>query len=236
MDSVGCSATLPELELGAERESSEFRRRAQSHLYGWRVNIFDTSYIIRNGTGIGVFSDLVVSPQTGKIAYLVIAPRRVFWFDEKYVPVRWQDFKITPTGEHSRARHQRRHGRCSAGDQRPIHASRPLRIQRVRKWMTTGTLRMHERCDHSYFFIPRLSRTISAGTRSGWVSQPIRTDRLIAGSGFRTQPLLSLACDPHCRSSKRRAAEFASDRRHCQQPLLLTLGPHHGQADRGQSH
>jgi sporulation protein YlmC with PRC-barrel domain len=57
--------------------------------------LIDTAVRDTRDQALGSVQDLVTDPKTGKVAYLVIARGGIFGIDQKYVPVPWDDFKVT---------------------------------------------------------------------------------------------------------------------------------------------
>ena len=57
--------------------------------------LLDTDVRSPQDQGLGSVHDLVTDPKTGKIAYLIVARGGVFGFDREYVPIPWDDFKMT---------------------------------------------------------------------------------------------------------------------------------------------
>jgi sporulation protein YlmC with PRC-barrel domain len=57
--------------------------------------LIDTDVRDAQGDALGTVHDLVIDPKTGKIAYLIMARGGLFGFDEKFVPVPWNNFKVT---------------------------------------------------------------------------------------------------------------------------------------------
>jgi hypothetical protein len=58
--------------------------------------LLDAKVVSPGDESLGSVHDLVRSPQTGQIAFVVIARGGLFGFDAKYTPVPWSDFKATP--------------------------------------------------------------------------------------------------------------------------------------------
>lgn len=57
--------------------------------------LLDTDVRNPQDQGLGSVHDMVLDPKTGKVAYLIVARGGIFGFDRKYVPIPWDDFKMT---------------------------------------------------------------------------------------------------------------------------------------------
>lgn len=93
-------------EVEALREANGSDRHKQQIAAAQPVGAFDDTLRIDQLIGTDVFNpsnedlgsvvDIILSPPTGNIAYLLIGRGGFFGIDERYVPVPWKDFKTPP--------------------------------------------------------------------------------------------------------------------------------------------
>ena len=87
---------VPRANLGRWRSEQLAAAQPISSATSYRSDqLIGTGVFSLQGDDLGSVEDLVMSPQTGKIAYLVLSRGGFLGIDEKYVPVPWGDFRAT---------------------------------------------------------------------------------------------------------------------------------------------
>ena len=93
------SAGMPMADLpGWQQQQIAAAQPVASTISSFRSDqLFGTDVRNPQNEGLGSVDDVVMSPRTGKIAYLVIARGGwIFGIGDQYVPVPWEAFKVTP--------------------------------------------------------------------------------------------------------------------------------------------
>jgi sporulation protein YlmC with PRC-barrel domain len=119
-DEVACEALLSSTRTIYTGYAAELRKDKVAHVDSsdWRhrqiaaaVSVTGSDSAFRSdqlvgagvvnpqGDNLGSVDDIVMSPQSDKIAYLVIGRGGIFGIGKKYVPVPWDDFKVAPGAE-----------------------------------------------------------------------------------------------------------------------------------------